>query len=407
MDVTTGKHTRWPLVRLGDVCEFERGLTYSKTDEVEFSTNVVLRANNVDLITNQLIFDELRYISDKVYVPPTKKIKKDSLIICTASGSKSHLGKVAYIDDDYNFAFGGFMGLLIPLKIIHPKYFFYMMISPEYKSFIDSLSNGSNINNLKYSDLQMFQLPLPPLAEQQRIVARLDAAFAAIAEASAAAESNLRNARALFDSYLDQVFSTRGAGWVERRLGDVALEFGRGKSKHRPRNAPELFGGNYPFIQTGDVRNSSRFITEFTQTYNEKGLRQSKLWPKGTICITIAANIAETAVLDFDACFPDSIIGLVVDPQKAHNSFVVHMLQHHKKYLQSLSKGSAQANINLGTFEDEWFYFPTINEQVQIDKQLTLVQLECESMNESYQQKIAALAELKQSLLAEVFGVGE
>ena len=86
-------------------------------------------------------------------------------------------------------------------------------------------------------------------------------------------------------------------------------ELGRGKSKHRPRNAPELFGGRYPFIQTGEVKAAGRIIREHSQTYSELGLEQSKLWPEGTLCITIAANIAETAFLGFDGCFPDSIVG--------------------------------------------------------------------------------------------------
>lgn len=403
MDVTTGKHTRWPMVRLGDVCAIEIGRTPSRSDSVLWdkekkTNNVWVSIADLSQNENSLISESAEYISDKA------KQKMNIVPAGTLLVSfKLSLGKMSFAARDLytNEA----IAALIPFKQneLSVKFLHYCLLGFRWKDYAagDIKVKGMTLNKAKLKDIP---LPLPPLAEQQRIVARLDAAFAAIAEASAAAEANLRNARALFDSYLDQVFSTRGAGWVERRLGDVALDFGRGKSKHRPRNAPELFGGKYPFIQTGEVRNSSRFITEFTQTYNEKGLQQSKLWPKGTICITIAANIAETAVLDFDACFPDSIIGLVVDPQKAHNSFVVHMLQHHKKYLQSLSKGSAQANINLGTFEDEWFYFPTINEQVQIDKQLTLVQLECESMNESYQQKLAALAELKQSLLAEVFG---
>ena len=86
-------------------------------------------------------------------------------------------------------------------------------------------------------------------------------------------------------------------------------ELGRGKSKHRPRNAPKLFGGPYPFIQTGEVKAAGRIIREYSQTYSELGLEQSKLWPEGTLCITIAANIAETAFLGFDGCFPDSIVG--------------------------------------------------------------------------------------------------
>jgi type I restriction enzyme S subunit len=127
-----------------------------------------------------------------------------------------------------------------------------------------------------------------------------------------------------------------------------------------------LYDGPYPFIQTGDVRNSNHLITDYSQTYNTKGLAQSKLWPRGTICITIAANIAETGILDFDACFPDSVIGMVVNPKKTSQYFVEYLLQSLKANLAAKGRGSAQANINLATFENERFPFPPLKEQERI-----------------------------------------
>ena len=94
-------------------------------------------------------------------------------------------------------------------------------------------------------------------------------------------------------------------GLKEMTLPELG-EFGRGVSKHRPRNAPELLGGRYPLIQTGEVANASLYICEYENTYSELGLKQSKMWPTGTLCITIAANIAKTSILTFDACFPES-----------------------------------------------------------------------------------------------------
>ena len=110
-------------------------------------------------------------------------------------------------------------------------------------------------------------------------------------------------------------------------LGELA----RGKSKHRPRNAPELFGGPYPFIQTGEVKAARRIIREHSQTYSELGLEQSKLWPEGTLCITIAANIAETAFLGFDGCFPDSVVGFAAyeDVSLARLRRAVHQVDSH------------------------------------------------------------------------------
>lgn len=104
-------------------------------------------------------------------------------------------------------------------------------------------------------------------------------------------------------------------------------EFGRGVSKHRPRNDPKLLGGKYPLIQTGDVASANLYITSYTTTYSELGLTQSKMWDKGTLCITIAANIAKTAILNFDACFPDSIVGFSANG-RTDNQRNLELLSH-------------------------------------------------------------------------------
>ena len=245
-------------------------------------------------------------------------------------------------------------------------------------------------------------LPVPPLPEQKRIVTLLDEAFEGIATAKANAEKNLQNARAIFESHLQSVFTQRGDGWQDKTLEQISTTFGRGKSRHRPRNEPKLYGGKYPFIQTGDIRNAGHVITEFTQTYSEAGLAQSKLWPKGTICITIAANIAETGIVGFDACFPDSVIGVVPNPTVAEVGFVEYLLQSFKVRIQALGQGSAQANINMGTFENEHFPFPGVVEQRQIVAKLDALSEETQHLESIYQQKLAALDELKKSCSGQV-----
>lgn len=153
--------------------------------------------------------------------------------------------------------------------------------------------------------------------------------------------------------------------WKEVTLNELGrLE--RGKSKHRPRYAFHLYGGPYPFVQTGDVKKARKYIREYSNTYSEAGLRQSKLWKKGTLCITIAANIAEIGILDFDACFPDSMIGFVPDKRKANLDFVYYLLQHFQRELKHRGEGSVQDNINLGTFHDIAFPVPELGEQEAI-----------------------------------------
>jgi type I restriction enzyme S subunit len=101
-------------------------------------------------------------------------------------------------------------------------------------------------------------------------------------------------------------------GWRKFKLTDLG-KLARGKSKHRPRDAAFLYGGPYPFIQTGDIKSANHKIFHHHQTYSEAGLAQSKLWPKGTIAITIAANIADTGILSFPSCFPDSVLGFIAN----------------------------------------------------------------------------------------------
>jgi type I restriction enzyme S subunit len=393
----------WETKTLGELCEFQRGLTYGKSDEVDASKNVVLRANNVDLATHTLDLTDLRYISNSITIPAAKKVRKGSLLICTASGSKSHLGKIAYVDEDYGYAFGGFMGQITPTPGIYGRYLFHALTSSKYKAFIEALSDGVNINNLKFDDLRQFSVSVPPLPEQQRIVAILDEAFEAIATAKASAEKNLQNARELFDSKLLMLLSDDERIWTRKTLKEVSVDFGRGKSKHRPRNDPKLYGGPYPFIQTGDVRGSDHLITEYTQTYSEAGLAQSKLWPRGTLCITIAANIAETGVLNFDACFPDSVIGVVVDDAQTTSKYLEYMLHTVKADLKAKGKGSAQDNINLGTFENERFPFPDLLTQKRVVGLLDDLSAEVQRLEDVYARKLSALDELKKSLLHQAF----
>jgi type I restriction enzyme, S subunit len=271
-------------------------------------------------------------------------------------------------------------------------------------TYVDLPKRGAAQPFISKGDIQAFQVTVPEsLAEQQRIVGILDEAFEGIATAKANAEKNLQNARALFESHLQSVFTQRGEGWVQKTLEEIATTFGRGKSRHRPRNSPHLYGGPYPFVQTGDIRNADHVITEYSQTYSEAGLAQSRLWPKGTICITIAANIAETAILGFDACFPDSVIGVVANQKQADVGFIEYLLQSFKARLQAMGKGSAQANINMGTFENERFPFPSVAEQKTIVAKLDGLSEETQTLATIYERKLAALDDLKKSLLHQAF----
>ncbi|GGO89657.1 hypothetical protein GCM10011584_19640 [Nocardioides phosphati] len=231
---------------------------------------------------------------------------------------------------------------------------------------IQDRTEQSTVKHLSSRDLKATKIPVPPLAVQREIAAILDQMETLKVELEAELEAELEQRSSQYAYYRDSLLNSGNSACQWRTLYEVAAEFGRGKSKHRPRNDAKLYGGPYPFIQTGDIRNSSHRVTAHSQTYSELGLAQSKLWPRGTVCITIAANIAETAVLDFDACFPDSVVGLVPDPLTTTPEYVEYLLQSFKSTLASRGQGSAQENINLATFEHARFPFPSLKEQARI-----------------------------------------
>ena len=160
--------------------------------------------------------------------------------------------------------------------------------------------------------------------------------------------------------------------WSLQKISALG-DFDRGKSKHRPRDAAHLYGGPYPFIQTGDITNASGRITSHRQTYSEAGFAQSRLWPAGTLAITIAANIAETALLTFPACFPDSVVGFIPDPKKADVRFIGYLFQAMRKQVKSHAYGSAQENINLEVLRKLEFPIPPLTTQVEIADYLSLL----------------------------------
>ena len=291
------------------------------------------------------------------------------------------------------------MQYIIPKEGYHIDFIRYFLIGLDFEAY----RTGSTIPHVYYKDYKKAVFPLVDQTEQKQIVALLDKAFEAIDKAIANIEQNIINAKELFQSKLNEIFSQKGDGWEQKRLQDISLEFGRGKSKHRPRNDEKLYDGDYPFVQTGDIRNADKIVKTYKQSYNEVGLAQSKLWPKRTICITIAANIAETAITDFEACFPDSIIGVVVDPEKANLDYTYYALQFLKAELKAKGKGSAQDNINMGTFKDQFFPYPSVKIQRSIVKELDALKLDTNSLSDRYNKKTSALEELKKSILQKAF----
>lgn len=173
----------------------------------------------------------------------------------------------------------------------------------------------------------------------------------------------------------------------------------RGKSKHRPRNDSILYGGEYPFIQTADVKKANLYLSDYSQTYNELGLKQSKLWKKGTLCFTIAANIADSAILDVDACFPDSIVGFLPYENVSDTTYVKYLFDELKLYFQQISKGTTQDNLSLDKICRVKLRVPNYETQKKIASVLSTY----DNLIENNNKRIKLLEQMAEKLYKEWF----
>ncbi|MBP6187748.1 MAG: restriction endonuclease subunit S [Azonexus sp.] len=192
------------------------------------------------------------------------------------------------------------------------------------------------------------------------------------------------------------------AGWVYSYLADMG-DLGRGKSKHRPRNDPRLFGGSFPFIQTGEVKAANRVVRSYSQTYSEFGLAQSKLWPKGTLCITIAANIAQTAFLGFDGCFPDSVVGFTAFEPVVRAEYIDYFIQAARTRIEAYAPATAQKNINLETLENLVVPYCSRAEQEAVLCELESKLSEADQLDQTLATALQQADALRQSILKKAF----
>lgn len=233
---------------------------------------------------------------------------------------------------------------LLPSPEADRAYLAFFLRSLQVVEQISARTAGARMPRADMDFVLSLPIPLPPLPKQRRIVDLLSRAEGIVRLRREAEKKAAELIPALFlDMFGDP--ATNPKVWPTAFFGEVGV-LDRGRSRHRPRDAKELYGGPYPFIQTGEVANSRGRISRYTATYSEAGLTQSRLWQKGTLCITIAANIAKTGVLEFDACFPDSVVGFLPS-DRVRTAYVQAWLAFLQPTLEANSPQAAQKNINL------------------------------------------------------------
>ena len=398
----------WEYKRLKDVATFTRGLTYSKNDEVEISDNIVLRSNNVDLSTGKLNFDELKYLRPEFSIPEEKRVKKGSLLMCMSNGSKIHLGKVALINEDYSYAFGGFMALVTPNEELNPQFFHYSLSSPEYKDFIKKLSEGANINNIKVKELELFTIPVPPLSEQQSIVDYLDSAFAKIDAMKANAEKALNEAKALFQASLKEMLEPK-EGWKEKKLGEMSeiqSGFAFKSTQFQKR-------GEFQVLRMGNVRPGIIRYNEspvFIDSVDENTIEKSLL-KVGDMIITQTGSRNKrdygfTVLIDKEKLLLNQRIARIRVGNTITNKYLLYYSwtdYFRDQYFANEGGTVGQGNVGIDAIRYAVISYPSLSEQQSIVATLDSLKSKVDRLQANYAKISQECDALKQALLRQVF----
>lgn len=394
--------TEWTKYELGELLSYEQPTPYivESTDYNDNYKTPVLTAGKSFIIgyTNETagIYDKLPVIifddftTSTQYVNFSFKVKSSAMKILTAN-----------------------------TDLVLPKYIFWRMQLIEF--------DHSTHKRYWIQQYSKIKVKIPSIPEQERIVAKTEELFSELGNNIETLKNTKKQLgvyrQAVLKSAFEGAFThhevseldldwaseeeTKDLPTIPKEWKYVALsklgDLGRGKSKHRPRNDPKLFeGGKYPFLQTSEVKTAKRYITEYSKQYGEFGLQQSKLWPKGTLCITIAANIAETAFLGIDACFPDSVVGFT-PYEHILPEYIKHFIESQKLKLWAFAPATAQKNINLDTLENLIIPYCDVNEQkaviAEIESRITI----CDNIEKTVDIALKQAEAMRQSILKKAF----
>ena len=341
--------------KLKDIFDLQIGKTPSRNNSEYWNTEDHKWISIADLTrTGKYISETKEYLSENAIQKSGIKVIPANTVVMSF---KLSIGKTAITAEDMysNEAIMAFLDKHV-VEVL-PEYILYMFKFKNWDEGSNEAVMGKTLNKAILSEIE---IDICPIEEQRVIVDVLDKMMLAL--------ENRENELFLLDDLIKARFVemfgdpvSNSNGLPESTLPELG-EFGRGISKHRPRNDPKLLGGDYPLIQTGDVANAGLYITSYSSTYSELGLKQSKMWDNGTLCITIAANIAKTSILKFDACFPDSIVGFNAN-EKTNNIFIHYWFSFFQAILESQAPESAQKNINLKTLSELKVIVPVKDKQ--------------------------------------------
>ena len=385
----------WQVKELGNVCALIGGGTPAKKNEDFYKGEIpwaTVRDMNVDVITQT----EFKITDEAIKNSSTNIIDAGNVVIATRVG----LGKVCLVNQDT--AINQDLRGIVPLRsdVLTVRFLFWWLKSIAH--LIEKEGTGATVKGVKLPFVKSLQIPLPPIPEQKRIVSILDDSFAGITQAITNAEKNLANARELFGSYLNSVFTQKGEGWVQVLLSDIC------DVRDGTHDSPRYVDKGIPFITQKNIREdglSFEKIKLISELDHEKFYNRSNVCEGDILISMIGVNRGMSCLVDDGRIFSIKNVGLIKANDKVNMSFLLYYLKSYlaKIYIEAESRGGAQPFIGLTKLRK----FPISLAPNDIQKSLVMkldeLRLETKRLETIYQKKLTALNELKQSILQKAF----
>lgn len=416
----------WKKEPLGKICKTTSGGTPSRKNQSYYQNGTIPWVKSGEL-ENNIITTSEEFITEEGLLNSSAKIFPAGTLLIALYGAT--IGKLAFlgIDAATNQAVCG----IFQNENVSLKYLYYYLLF-QRPSLIKQGVGGAQ-PNISQTILKKLEISYPDsITEQQRIVARIEELFSELDKAVDTLKTTKEQLVVYRQAILQQAF-IGNSNYHKRKSSIPKAEFkpvdakelvqlaslpqewkyvylsdlgnlSRGKSSHRPRNDPKLFeNGVYPFFQTGDVKGAQKDLYNCEKKYNDVGLAQSKLWPAGTLCITIAANIAETCFLGVDGCFPDSIVGFIPNDNLVLKEYIRFFIEASKLKLWAYAPATAQKNINLSTLENLIVPYCGIEEQQYIVQKIEEIDSVCNKLEQTIDIALAQADAMRQSILKQAF----
>ncbi len=386
----------WKIKRLGDVCEkVDYGHTASAKEAGDGPKFLrITDIQNGSVAWHSVPVCECEPNKLKKYI-----LQRGDMVFARtgATTGKSYL----VADCPNNAIFASYLIRVRPKTQVSPPYLAYFFQTPDYWEQVSTSSSGSAQPGVNATKLKNLQVPLPPLPEQERIVAILDEAFAAIATATANAEKNLANAQELFESELNRVFSQKGDGWVERPLGEVY------DVRDGTHDSPKYHTTGFPLITSKNLKREGLSF-EKVNLINEQDyakINQRSAVHKGDVLFAMIGTIGNPIIVTVEPSFAIKNVALFKVPHGQSGAFLKYYLaskQVISKMMQE-AKGTTQKFVGLGYLRKFPINVPLLAKQLEVVESLDELSTETQRLESIYQDKLAALTELKQSILHKAF----